>query len=453
MNGLAAELMALQYQFERSEWWPQERLAAAQFRQLGALVSHAAAQVPFYQDRLRQAGLVPDGPVTSEAWHRLPILTRRDLQANQTALTARAYPTDHGQLTSSASGGSTGVPVRVIKTALEALFWNANLVRKELWHRDKPEGHLVLIRSVADAFSAEQRAAARSPAGLRFPDWGPPCATLWQTGPATLMDETLPVAEQAAGLARLCPDYLLTKPASLRVLIAHCRRHGLRLPSLRQVWTLSEVVDDDLRTACQQVLGAPIVHDYSANEVGYIAVQCPEAAHFHVMAESVLVEVLDDTGRQCAPGETGRVVLTPLQNFAMPLLRYEIGDEAVVGSPCACGRGLPVLQQIIGRTLDVLTLPDGSQRRAELRHYRLARLTAVTEYQVVQRALDRIEVLLVLNRPLTGDEEAEVRALAVAAFGPEFTIDIRIVETIARTPAGKLRPFLSMIDPPPEGGA
>jgi phenylacetate-CoA ligase len=87
---------------------------------------------------------------------------------------------------------------------------------------------------------------------------------------------------------------------------------------------------------------------YSANETGYLALQCPLSGHYHVQSETVLVEVLDEVGRACRPGETGAVVVTPLQNFAMPLLRYSLGDFAEVGSPCACGRHLPVLKEILG---------------------------------------------------------------------------------------------------------
>ena len=197
-------------------------------------------------------------------------------------------------------------------------------------------------------------------------------------------------------------------------------------------------------TRAEPSLGARIVHNYSTAEAGYLALQCPEdERHFHVCAETVLLEVVDAQGRACAPGEVGRVLLTPLHNFAMPLLRYEVGDEAEVGPPCPCGRGLPVLRAIVGRTLDRLLLPDGSERRAELRHYRLARNPRVVEYQVVQRSLERIEVLLVVTSPLDAQEEDALRALAREEVGEGFRIDLTTVDSIPRTPAGKLRPFMS----------
>src|SRR3546814_13116510 len=84
----------------------------------------------------------------------------------------------------------------------------------------------------------------------------------------------------------------------------------------------------------------------------YLALQCPEHEHYHVQSEAVLLEVLDEEDRPCRPGEVGRVVVTPLTNFAMPMIRYAVGGLAAVGAPCPCGRGLPVLTRILGRARD-----------------------------------------------------------------------------------------------------
>ena len=126
--------------------------------------------------------------------------------------------------------------------------------------------------------------------------------------------------------------------------------------------TFGEILEPVCRATCQQVFGVKVVDMYSSQEVGYIALQCPEHEHYHVQAENLLVEVLAEDGRGCGPGEVGRVVVTTLHNFAMPLLRYDIGDYAEVGASCPCGRGLGVLTRILGRQRNLLVLPDG--RRA-----------------------------------------------------------------------------------------
>ncbi len=444
----AAELLALQRQFDASQWWPPERMQEAQFRQLAVLLNHAAAHVPFHANRLRAAGIDPRHPLTAEAWSRLPVLTRQDVQREGAALHARTVPPAHGAINETATGGSTGVPVRVRKTALDQLLWNAVHVREEIWHRAAPEGDIVRLRRVPPGLTEAQIAQVWSPDGLTLPDWGAPLAQIWRTGRMHVLESTQAVAVQIAYVLRHRPAYIFTNPSNLRLLLAQCRDAGIAVPGLRAVWTLSEAVDDTLRALCRAVFGVPIVHNYTTAETGWLALQCPSSDAFHVQSEVCLVEVLDDAGAQVAPGEVGRVVVTPLHNFAMPLLRYEIGDRAEWGAPCACGRGLPVLTRIAGRILDVLTLPDGRVRRTDFNQYRLSKIAAVREYQMVQRSRTRIELLLVTARALTAVELAEVRAIMAEEFTEGFELDITMVETIPRTAAGKLRPFLSDLPQP-----
>ena len=440
--GLGAELMAVQRQYDASQWWPLETLLAEQFRQLRHLVAHAAAHIPFHRERLHAAGIDPAQPITPESWARLPVLTRRDLQDAGAALFAASIPASHGPIAESASGGSTGIPVRVRKSGLDAFLWNASQVREEIWHRKDVTGLYARIRRAPDTLPAEHLARTRTPHGLRLQDWGAPLSLIWNTGPLVMFDIDQPIAAQAEFLRTTRPQYLSTPPSNLRLLAAHCRDHGLDI-HLDSVWTRSEIVDPSLRDLCQAAFGAQIIDNYSAAETGYIALQCPEYPHFHVQAETMLVEVLDAAGRACAAGETGRVVVTPLHNFATPLLRYEIGDEAVAGAPCPCGRGLPVLEAIIGRTLDHLTLPDGRKRRVDFRHYRLSRIHAVREFQIVQRSLSEIEIRLVVSRTLTDAEVATVHQIARAEFGADFSLTLTYHPSLPRTAADKLRPFVS----------
>ena len=147
----------------------------------------------------------------------------------------------------------------------------------------------------------------------------------------------------------------------------------------------------------------PVHDNYTSREVGYMALQCPEHDHYHVQSEGVYLEILDESGRQCRAGEVGRVVVTPLHNFAMPLIRYDVGDYAEVGEPCPCGRGLPVLTRILGRQQDVLTLPTGEQRWTLLGSSDVKafmEMAPIRQYQFAHVARDTIEVRLAVFRDL-----------------------------------------------------
>jgi len=441
---MAAELMALQRQLDASQWWKAVDLRSAQWQQLRLLIAYAAKNVPFHARRLREAGIDPDGPFTEEDWLRLPTLTRRELQARGDGLVARQVPKSHGAVTVTTSGGSSGVPVRVRKTALDNLMWNAFHVREELWHRDDPTGTMARIRRVPPGVTEEQETAIKSLPGLRVGDWGAPTNLLWETGEVVLLDDRVPIVEQAAFLDELKPAYLFVFPANLRLLLSHYRESGRSGPPLRAVWTLSEAVDSDMRAACRAVFGCRIVHNYTSAEGGYMALQCPEhEEHYHVQSEGILLEVLDDAGQHCAPGQVGRVVITPLHNFAMPLLRYEIGDMAELGPPCTCGRGLPVLRRIVGRNFDFVTLPDGRRQRVDAGFGRIGVVSAIREFQIVQRSLERIELLVVLSRPLTEAEETAIRTELRTSFTDVFQFDLTPCDSIPRTAAGKLRIFVS----------
>jgi len=275
----------------------------------------------------------------------MPVLTRAELPH-----CAGAAPPTHGTVSEAVSAGTTGAPVRVRKTALDGLFWQAALVREERWHRARPEGLVLRLTAIPAHLPPELAAAARGPDGLQLPDAGPPANDIWHTGPLVLADAARPPERVRALVERHRPAYLLTTPAILRDLLPAL--HGL--PRLEAVWTIGAAVDAALRAACAEILGAPIVASYTAAETGYMALQCPDHPHYHVLAENCRLELLDDAGR---PAKSGRVVVTPLHNFATPLLRYGIGDEAAFGPACPCGRTLPVLTRISRQTNAVKTTP------------------------------------------------------------------------------------------------
>jgi phenylacetate-CoA ligase len=181
---------------------------------------------------------------------------------------------------------------------------------------------------------------------------------------------------------------------------------------------------------------------YTCEELGYLALQCPDFEHHHVTAESVFLEVLDEKGRPVPAGGTGRVVATAMHNFAMPLVRYALGDEAEPGEPCACGRGLPVLRRIIGRQRNRVALPGG--RRGWPKYGEAAGIgltTPVVQFKVVQHALDDVEFVAVTHRPPTRAEEAEIVPAVQKMLGHPFPVRFTYVEQMPRGGRGKYEPF------------
>jgi phenylacetate-CoA ligase len=427
---------ALLRQIEATQWWSSDRLRAWQLRQAGRLLDHAARRLPFYRARLDAAGYRPGQAPTPELWSRLPVLTRAAVQEAGTALHATPLPRGHAPALAISTSGSTGRPLTALTTPVTRQLWLLFTLRDHLWHRRDLRGKFAVIRSLPEG-------EGLYPRGARHRSWGPAFAGLYRSGPSVALSVLASTDEQADWLAREDPDYLLCYPSALAELARRFRKTGATPPRLKQIATFAEALPSGLRAACREVFGVELKDIYSAQELGYLALQCPEQAHYHGQDETVLLEVLRDDGTPCAAGEVGRVVATPLHNFAMPLIRYEIGDLAVRGAACPCGRGLSVLTRILGRSRNLLTLPDGRRLWPRLSEGRYVEVPALKQFQLVQKTRRRLEMRVVAEPPLTAEDEARLRAIVLARIGHPFEIDFVPVDAIPRGPGGKYEDFAS----------
>jgi phenylacetate-coenzyme A ligase PaaK-like adenylate-forming protein len=440
------QLRAIIERLEQSQWWSAQTLERHQLGQLQRLLAHAHETVPFHRERLTAAGYRPGQAITWEFWRSLPLLRRGDLQDQGDALKSTSLPDEHGDTVKIGTSGSTGRPVSVWRSALQARILDAIVLRKLLWQPCD-------LRLKFGAVMRDAKGASFAGAHRHYPDWGPPAGLVYQTGPATVIDKQSSTAEIAGWLRSEAPDYLKTTPSVLRDLSFHFMDEGLEAPRLRGILCSAEIVGPDLRELIRRVFGLGVFASYGAREVGTIAVQCPEHEHYHVQAEALLVEVLDDEGAPCAPGETGTVVVTALQGFASPLIRYEIGDRAMVGTPCSCGRPHPVLTHIVGRTRDAVVLPSGERRHCYTLGFAFWQLSDLRHFQIIQRSLYDLEVKLVARRPLTSEVEAEVARRIKAATGDHFSIGFTYHDAIPHTPGGKFQDFICEVDPAPRSAA
>ena len=421
-----ATVLALLHQMERSQWFQPEEITVQQHRQLAALMRHAWETAPFYREAW--AGRYdPAAPISPDLLAKFPTLSRRSLQERYEELKSSGVPLAHGKTFEARTSGSTGAPVRVLKTQVAALLWNALTLRDHLWHRRDLGRKLAVIK--------------RGRTG-RAPSWGSATAGLVSTGECVMQDVEMDVEAQLDWLAAEKPGYLLTYPSIAVELAKASLRRGVGLPGLLEVRTLAEGLSPDARALCREAWGVPLVDLYSAEEVGYIALQCPQHEHYHVQAESVLVEVLDDRGAPCLPGQVGRVVVTDLHNFASPLIRYEIGDYAEAGAKCECGRGLPVLSRIAGRVRNMLVTAAGKRFWPPLGSRKFFEVAPVLQLQVAQKEYDLLEARVVAARRLDASQEAKVKELILAAMPPGMRLVFQYCDAIPRGTGGKFEDFV-----------
>lgn len=434
----ATHSLALLYQLEHSQWLPAEDLLNLQFRQIDLLLRHAFETVPYYRARRAKWDIDLDHRITPEEFRqRVPRLTRPEVQELGDELLSAKFPKPHGKAGSVLTSGSTGRPIKVIKTELTETFWNALTVRDHLWHRD-PNLKLASIRPLPGNKSAY-------PDGNIFDDWGGMAALVFATGASAQLNIGTRIPDQVEWLQRFDPDYLLTYPGNIQAIAIHCERENIRFPRLKQVLTISDLLRPEVRKICREVLDLPVVDVYSGAEVGYIALQCPDSENLHIQSESVFVEVLDGDGKACRPGEVGEVVITPLHNFAMPLLRYAIGDFAEAGT-CACGRTLPVLRRIMGRTRSMVRLPNGDEFYASFQDL-LTGFDTIRQFQVVRRASDALEMKLVTTRKLNDAEAKQLTTTLQERFRHPFAVTFSYVDDIPRSEGGKFEDYKDETQP------
>ncbi|MDJ0893711.1 MAG: phenylacetate--CoA ligase family protein [Alphaproteobacteria bacterium] len=408
--------------------------------QLTGLLAHAKSTCPFYRESLKAYDFGPDSPLTLERLRELPVLTRTDIQEAGDRLNSTKLPKDHGWTSPIETSGSTGRPIRVLTTEWAQTMWDAIAVRDHLWHRrDLLRAHAVIHRA------REGASFANNPDGSRLDGWGRAETLICRTGQSFLMDSNFAVDQQLRWLQRVKPAYLITYPSNLEELAKLSLEQGVRLDSLLQARTKGETLKLEQRELVREAWGVDVYDTYSANETGYLALQSPEGNHYLVQSEACLVEVLDDGNEPRKPGELGRVVVTPLHNFATPLIRYEVGDLAEVGPPTPCGRGHGVLNRIMGRVRNMLVRPDGSRAWPYFGGNTLLRVAPVRQIQVVQRSLQEIEARVVCAEPFTPDLQAALVDHIEAHLGGDFNITVHYVDTIERSPSGKFEDFQSEV--------
>ena len=434
-------LAALLTQLEQSQWWPADEIEQAQMRQLSVLAAHAQRHSRFHAERLAAFRPGQDRGL-HECLSTMPLMRRADLQTRRAEIDCTWYPPEHGEVSLAPSTGSTGEPVSVRRSGLNGLIWMAMTLREHLWQQRDFSQSLAIIRAQLAVEDTARR-------GVSAPDWGPPVSHLFASGPSHGLNLQTDVARQAEWLRQIMPGYLLTYPNNLSALLDLAEADSVELAGLgrlKQVRTIGETLHDSLRERCRHILGVGIADVCSSQEVGVIAIECPHGGGYHVMSEGLVLELLRDDGQACVAGETGRVVVTDLHNFATPLIRYDMGDLAEADGPCVCGRGLPKIRRILGRERNLLRLPDGRRFWPMVGAWSYRDIAPVRQYQIIQRSFERVTLRLAVERSLSADEEHGLAEKLVEFLGHRFVVDFDYcTPQIPRGAGGKFEDFICEI--------
>jgi len=436
-HAAAQTMLAAQFQLDRSQWWAPELLRQRQLDQLRALFGFALAQAPYYRTLAgRHHPALPRNlqELTWESFAQWPLLRKADLHEHGAALLAAGLPPDHGGSSWQITSGSTGEPVRCAVSTVAQFFRSALHMRNLLWHEFD---FSLTYANIRHGLKQAERAGG----------WGLAPNVAFETGPGISLPASTDIEAQLDWLIAEAPGYVHAPASNLRALLLQSRAAGRRPARIDALLSYAESVPADLRALAREVWDTRLIDTYSCTEAGILALQCPSHDHYHQQAETAIVEVLRADGSPCAPGETGRVVVTDLVNFAMPLIRYELGDYAQVGEACGCGRGLPVLTRVAGRERNMAVDPTGRRFWPSFPEETWFDAAPLRGLRMVQHTPLEIEICYVMERELDGAERARLTAAFRDNLAYPFEFRYTRVASIARAPGEKFEEFVSLCAP------
>lgn len=425
--------VAVRSRMEQTQWWAPEQVIALQAERLRALLT-AAAQVPYWRDMYTRLRFDPRDVAGVQDLQALPLLDKATIRAH---LDAMKHPRARG-LARFNTGGSSGEPLifyigneRVSHDV--AAKWRAT----RWWGVDIGDPEIVVWGSPIELGSQDRIRAWRD---------------------KLLRTELLPAFEMSehkldgfiSVIRRRRPKMLFGYPSALSHIARHAEKSGQHMTDLdiKVAFVTSERLYDDQRATISRVFGCPVANGYGGRDAGFIAHECPQGG-MHLTAEDIVVEIVDPQGRVLPAGQTGEIVVTHLATRDFPFIRYRTGDVAAASSErCACGRGLPMLKEIQGRTTDFVVAADGTVIHGLALIYILRDLPGVHQFKIVQESLLLIRILLVTDRDFPEANVANIIQRVQARLGERVVVVVESVTEIPPEKSGKYRYVVSQVESP-----
>ncbi|MDC8756859.1 glycosyltransferase [Janthinobacterium fluminis] len=424
---------AMLRQLETSQWWSAARIEQCRLERLRALLAHAQAHVPYYRERFAAAGFDAAAVRSLADLRRLPLLAKSDISARRADFQSERA----GPLRRFNTGGSSGEPL-VFYIGRErishdvAAKWRAT----RWWGVDIGDPEVVVWGSPIE-LKAQDRLRALRDRVLR--------STLL---PAFDMS-TARLDGCIAQISRIRPKMLFGYPSALSRIARHAHKRGVALNGLgiRVAFVTSERLYDEQRELIGDTFGCPVANGYGGRDAGFIAHACPEGG-MHISAEDIIVEIVGADGAPLPPGASGEIVVTHLATREFPFIRYRTGDVGALDpAPCPCGRGLPLLQRIEGRSTDFVVAQDGTVMHGLALVYILRDLPQVRAFKIIQESLELTRVLLVALPALGAAGRDAVERGFKARLGAAVRVVIDEVADIPAEASGKFRYVVSKVMP------
>lgn len=421
-------------ELEKRQWLSRDEIIDGQFRNFKSLLQYGYDHVPFYRKLYDFRGILPSDVKEYTDIAKLPTLAKKDIQEHLDELIAPVHPKD--QLLQDSSGGSTGKP-----TVFMTDRGNRDLRRASVLMSDQWTGWRVGEKS-AYLWGADRDVTALN----NFKEWFVERFVFQQS----ILNAFKLTEESMQRYAAL----LLKEKPTLIIAYSNVALHFARflkgqayqgMPFLKGIVCSAETLTESMRKEIESAFGCKVLNRYGSREIGLIASDCQYQHGLHINAEDVLVEV-DVDGLPGDGEKLGEIIVTDLNNRAMPFIRYRTGDVGVASEAvCPCGRGLPLLASVKGRTSDFILHPAGHLIHGESFSHAFYGIRSIKQFQVHQTALDRLHVNVVASQDFSIDQKKEIESKVKGIVGDAVVVNIAIVNEISIPASGKFRFAISDI--------
>jgi phenylacetate-CoA ligase len=406
-------------ELRRSQWFSASDLQAMQLARANAMIARAVETVPWY----RQFRASHSTLNHLDQLRDFPTLTKDDVRQHLQDFVSDS-PRRSGLLEVH-TGGTTGTPLTIYcdRSSLRRNY--AFFVRLREW-AGVPERARVATFAGRTIVPPHQD---RPPFWRRNVAGGAVLYSSYHIGPAT-------TPQYVAHLSEWKPQLIDSYPSSLEPIARYVVAQGIESIRPVAVITSSETLAPEVRALFVEAFGAPVFDHYGGGEMAAFISQC-ERGSYHVNSEFGVVELLND-GVPARPGEVGEITATGFVNQIMPLVRYRTGDLAVFADrECECGRKMPVIEGLLGRSDDVVVTPDG--RRVGRLDPIFKAVSSFYESRIVQDEADHVRVEYVADAEVPDAERVTLLTELRNRLGPAMRVDVVRVTAIPRTRRGKLR--------------
>lgn len=406
----------------QTQWRTFAEQDAEQLSRLNVQLDHAWRTVPYYKALWKS-----HRPLAAlNEIEALPIVTKTMVREAGAHLLSREF--QRHRLLSAKTGGSTGTSLVLFFDHVCQQHRNAAALRSDSWAGWSPGDW------VGALWGSPERPASTT---QKLRNWL--CER--QEYLDTMRLDSTSMNDFLALMRSRRLGALFGHAHSLYILADFLEKSGAKVPAPHAIVSTSMMLIPSERQVIERAFGCPVTDRYGCEEVGLIAAECERHTGLHVNAEHTLVEVVDEAGQACAPGEIGRVLVTDLENLAMPLIRYEVGDlSAWAANPCACGRGLRTLERVVGRQADCLVRTDGSLvAGVSLVERTLTAIPGMHQLQIEQQTPRLVVARAVFDPTSSARTSLELHDALARDLGAGISITVEQVARIPQERNGKYR--------------